>query len=64
MRGFHLHGGVVEGDERREQVQVASSEDQGKKDLTLPRNTCKQTAERSDEQTAESIHSVKSLNKI
>lgn len=42
---FHLHGGVVERDEGGEQVQVASGEHQGKQDLTLPRNTCKEKAE-------------------
>ena len=32
----HLHGGVVEGDEGGEQVQVARGEHQGEQDLTLP----------------------------
>lgn len=34
---IHLHEGVVEGDEGREQVQVASGEHQSKQNLTLPR---------------------------
>lgn len=34
-----LHGGVVERDERCEQVKVSSGEHQGKQDLTLSRNT-------------------------
>jgi len=33
----HLHEGVVEGDEGREQVQIASGEHQSKQNLTLPR---------------------------
>lgn len=45
VRVFHLHGGVVERDEGGEQVQVASREHKGKQDLTLPRNTCEETAE-------------------
>lgn len=36
----HLHGGVVEGDEGGEQVQVARGEQQGEQDLTLPGDTC------------------------
>lgn len=40
-----LHGGVVQRDEGREQVQIPSGEDQSKQNLTLPRNTCHQTAE-------------------
>lgn len=35
----YLHGGVVEGNERGEEVQVTSSEDQSKQDLALPRDT-------------------------
>lgn len=38
--GSYLHGGVVERDERCEQVKVSSGEHQGKQDLTLSRNTC------------------------
>lgn len=45
VRVFHLHGGVVERDERGEQVQVTSGEHQCKQDLTLSRNTCEETAE-------------------
>lgn len=36
----YLHHGVVGGDEGGEQVQVAGCEDQGEKDLALPRDTC------------------------
>lgn len=35
----HLHGGVVDGDEGGEQIQVASGEHNGKQDLALSRNT-------------------------
>lgn len=35
-----LHGGVVEGDEVGEDIKISASEDQGKHDLGLARDTC------------------------
>lgn len=37
----HLHGGVIQGYEGGEQVQVASGEHQGEEDLALSRDTWK-----------------------
>lgn len=36
----YLHHGVIDRDEGGEQVQIAGCEDEGKKNLTLPRDTC------------------------
>lgn len=42
MCEFHLHGGVVERDERGEQVQVASGEHQRKQELALSGDACEE----------------------
>lgn len=39
-KSAHLHGGVIERDERGEEIQIASGEHQGKENLTFSRNTC------------------------
>lgn len=49
----YLHHGVVEGDEGCEQVQVAGSEDEGKKNLAFPRDTCMVGEERKARQVKE-----------
>lgn len=40
LRPPYLHHGVIGRDEGGEQVQIAGCEDEGEKNLTLPRDTC------------------------
>lgn len=43
--GFYLHACVIEGDEGREQIQVARGEHDSKQDLALSRDTFNRDAE-------------------